>query len=126
MPVHDLSKQSSDGLANTDPANGDVAEIEKRVRSAYAQELEDAIKYRRRFFWWGVGITSACVLASIGMIIFLVLRNTYETPVGVAFISGLAVEVVGVAVVIAKYLFPDGGATVSHSTSPSVSEEDDA
>lgn len=61
----DLSNQSSDSLASTDPANDDVAEIEKRVRSAYAQELEDAIKYRRRFFWWGVIITSVCVLASI-------------------------------------------------------------
>lgn len=122
----DLSNQSSDGLASTDPANDDVAEIEKRVRSAYAQELEDAIKYRRRFFWWGVIITSVCVLASIGMIVFFVIRNAYETPVGVAFISGLAVEVVGVAVVIAKYLFPDGGAASNRFPAPSVSEEDDA
>ena len=126
MTVTDLSKQSSEGLTNADPSDDDVAEIEKRVRSAYAQELEDAIRYRRRFFWWGVTITSVCVLASIGMIVFLVFRNTYETPVGVAFISGLAVEVVGVAVVIAKYLFPDGGANSSRLPAPSVSEEDDA
>lgn len=122
----DLSRQSSEGLTNADPSNDDVAEIEKRVRSAYAQELEDAIRYRRRFFWWGVTITSVCVLASIGMIIFLVFSNDYETPVGVAFISGLAIEVVGVAVVIAKYLFPDGGATSGRFSTPSVSEEDDA
>lgn len=101
----DLSKQSSEGLTGVDPSDDDVADIEKRVRGAYAQELEDAIRYRRRFFWWGVGITSVCVSASIGMIVFLVLQDVYETPVGVAFIGGLAVEVVGVAVVIAKYLF---------------------
>lgn len=64
--------------------------------------------------------------ASIGMIVFLVLQDVYETPVGVAFIGGLAVEVVGVAVVIAKYLFPDGGATSNRLLAPSVSEEDDA
>lgn len=122
----DLSKQSSEGLVNADPTNGDVSEIENRVRGAYAQELEDAIKYRKRFFWWGVGITSVCVLASIGMIVFLVLRGVYETPVGVAFVSGLAVEVVGVVVVIAKYLFPDGGAASGKFPTPSVSEEDDA
>lgn len=122
----DLSKQSSEGLTGVDPSDDDVADIEKRVRGAYAQKLEDAIRYRRRFFWWGVGITSVCVSASIGMIVFLVLQDVYETPVGVAFIGGLAVEVVGVAVVIAKYLFPDGGATSNRLLAPSVSEEDDA
>lgn len=88
----DLSKQSSEGLTGVDPSDDDVADIEKRVRGAYAQELEDAIRYRRRFFWWGVGITSVCVSASIGMIVFLVLQDVYETPVGVAFIGGLAVR----------------------------------
>lgn len=78
----DLSKQSSEGLTGVDPSDDDVADIEKRVRGAYAQELEDAIRYRRRFFWWGVGITSVCVSASIGMIVFLVLQDVYETPRG--------------------------------------------
>lgn len=122
----DLSSQSSDGLKNANPDNDDVANIEKRIREAYAKELEAALAYRTKFFWWGVIVTSVCVVASIGILIFLVCRGVYETAVGVAFISGLAVEVVGVAVVIAKYLFPENGGSAIRASGSAIAEEDNA
>lgn len=103
-------ERSSSELMQSDPENDDVKGIERRMRKARAQELEDANKYRTRFFYWGVGITTLCVVSSIGILVFLTFRGVYETAVGVAFVSGLAVEVVGIAAIIAKYLFPNGGA----------------
>lgn len=122
----DFSTQGPESLHQSNPDSKDAAHIERRILEAYARELEDAIDYRRRFFWWGVAITSVCVLASVGVIVFLVLHGDYETPVGVAFVSGLAVEVVGVAVVIAKYLFPEGGSRQRFPGDATVSEEEDA
>ena len=66
-----------------------------------------------------------CVVASIVILIVLMLYGVYETAVGVAFISGLAVEVVGIAAIIAKYLFPDKGAGNKTANAPSVVEEDE-
>lgn len=104
-----LAMEGADVLANADPRNnGD--DLEHRLREARAKEVEDAAGYRRKFFWWGIVLTSVCVAASIGALIFLTIRGVYETALGVAFVSGLAVEVVGLAAIIAKYLFPAGGA----------------
>lgn len=121
----DHTTQHSEQLEQSASIVKDVADIERRVREAHARELEDAIEYRRRFFRWGVLITSMCIIASISILILLILHGDYETPVGVAFVSGLAVEVVGVVVVIAKYLFPNGGSHSTPISEVSISEEND-
>ena len=118
-------ERSSSELIRSNPKNDDVKDIERRISEARAQELEDANEYRTRFFYWGVGITTLCVVASIVILIVLMLYGVYETAVGVAFISGLAVEVVGIAAIIAKYLFPDKGAGNKTTNAPSVVEEDE-
>lgn len=121
----DYSNSDSQSLANANPENDDVKGIEERIREAQLQELRDALQYRRWFLIWGIGITSACVLFSVAVLVFLTWFGEYETSLGVAFVSGLSVEVVGIAVVIAKYLFPNGGTKVKNAKTPVITEEDD-
>lgn len=121
----DYSDRDSGDLRQSDPANDDVVDIEAEIRQTQLQELRDALIFRKGFFRWGVTLTSACVLFSVGFLVLLVKVGMYQTPVGVAFVSGLAVEIVGIAVVIAKYLFPDGGVTVRGGVGKGVTEEND-
>lgn len=123
--MSDYSNSDSSILANSNPRNDDVKSIEDNIREVQLQELKDALKYRRWFLEWGISITSVCVGASAIILVFLTLYGKYETALGVAFISGLSVEVVGVAVVIAKYLFPSGGIKIQQSETPIISEEED-
>ena len=123
--MSDYSNSDSSILANSNPRNDDVKSIEDNIREVQLQELKDALKYRRWFIEWGISITSVCVGASAIILVFLTLYGKYETALGVAFISGLSVEVVGVAVVIAKYLFPSGGIKIQQSETPIISEEED-
>lgn len=119
------SNSESSVLADSDPPNDDVKSIEDGIRKAQLQELQDALKYRLWFLIWGVSITSVCVISSVAILVFLTFRGEYETALGVAFVSGLSVEVVGTAVVIAKYLFPNGGMKIQQSKTPVVTEEED-
>ena len=123
--MSDYSNSDSSILANSNPRNDDVKSIEDNIREVQLQELKDALKYRRWFLEWGISITSVCVGASAIILVFLTLYGKYETALGVAFISGLSVEVVGVSVVIAKYLFPSGGIKIQQSETPIISEEED-
>ncbi|WEV75641.1 hypothetical protein [Bifidobacterium sp. ESL0800] len=73
--------------------------------------LQNATEDREKFLNWGLWATSICIGVSILVVVALFWFKTY-TQLGsvlIAFISGLAVEVVGIAAVMAKYLFPGNG-----------------
>lgn len=121
----DYSESDSSILARSNPTNDNVKDIEDDIKEAQLQELRDALQYRRCFFIWGIVITSVCVAVSAIALVFLTCFGEYETALGVAFVSGLSVEVVGIAVIIAKYLFPNGGMKIQRSRTPVITEEDD-
>lgn len=61
----------------------------------------------------GLGAVSFCIIVSAITVGSLFWFGGYRemASVLIAFIGSLAVEVVGIAIVIAKYLFPNGGPT---------------
>ncbi|MDB6710075.1 hypothetical protein PMQ82_10350, partial [Bifidobacterium longum] len=91
----------------------------KIVHRTRAMSLSQALNQfaqnlgRYRFMWWGLGAVLFCIIVSAITVGSLFWFGGYRemASVLIAFIGSLAVEVVGIAIVIAKYLFPNGGPT---------------
>ena len=86
-------------------------EAETKRLEAETKEAETALLYRKLFLPWCLGIVTFCVVVSSCTVGSLFWYGGYREMgnVLIAFIGSLAVEVVGIAVIVAKYLFPDGG-----------------
>ncbi|MBT1162951.1 hypothetical protein [Bifidobacterium sp. SO1] len=98
---------------DTDVPLSDMQEdLDRQLRRAKVKEARNALRYRSVFLWWGILATSFCIIASTVTVWALFRYGGYRemAAVLIAYISGMTVEVIGIAVVIAKYLFPSTGA----------------
>lgn len=116
-------EQSVDVISGNKPLNKSTADIESEFRSLEFREAENAMTYRSKLFKWGIGAASACLVCSILWMACSIFVRV-DTRLGVAFIASLAVEVVGIIAIIAKYLFPENGMPRSRNPVKSVSESD--
>lgn len=106
----------------TNKSTADASEDVKRT--APAQALEEAQKQlselhlrrvQRDFTssWWFLittGITVAiAVTGSIVAAIYLAVCGKFEGNVAIAFFAGFVAEVIGIAYIVARYFFPEGG-----------------
>lgn len=93
---------------------------ERERRRLRNDELRHAARYRAVFLVWGLSIVTVCVAASAVCVWALFRFGGYREMQGVivAFIGSLAVEVVGIAAIIARYLFPEGGPRHSDGAKP--------
>ena len=91
----------------------DATQVSDEFQKLELQEAKNALRYRRWFMWWGLGAVSFCIIVSAITVGSLFWFGGYRemASVLIAFIGSIAVEVVGIAIVIAKYLFPNGGPT---------------
>lgn len=109
---NDFDDQKVDAIAQDKELNQEAIDIENQFRTLELEEAKNAMSYRSDLYKWGIRWTTSCLAASALYVIASAFFSL-NTRIGVAFIASLAVEVVGIVVVIAKYFFPDHG--VPHS-----------
>lgn len=118
-----FDNQSLDDIKDDKPVEKSAADVESEFRLLEFHEAKKAMRYRSGLFWWGIISASLCLLCSVAWMLLSVFANL-DTRLGVAFIASLAVEVIGIVAIIAKYLFPDHGMPRSRDSVKSVSEDD--
>lgn len=99
--------------ATTDEILGDVdrspedSELARRITAAEASRLEQANTLRSHFFNLSSLLAKITVATSAAMVLGIVFFGLeISDGVAIAFISGLAVETIGILAVMAGYLFP--------------------
>ncbi|MDO4888128.1 MAG: hypothetical protein Q3979_05435 [Actinomycetaceae bacterium] len=83
----------------------DVSENDDEFHELEHDRLEQANNLRHKFFYFGIGMTTACVCTSCFVAIALVFRGEMTPVIATAFITGLTVEALGIVAIIAKYLY---------------------
>jgi hypothetical protein len=114
--TEDFDEVSLDRLADDVDRNTKDDNLSGDLRSARVKRLKQANKLRTKFYTLAARLAGWTVGTSVVLVIGYVLTSLihgYKIPsvVAVGFISGLAVETVGVLAIMAGYLFPrDRGA----------------
>ena len=102
--------------ASVSDLTGDVKREAAADALAHSIRVEDLRKktqandLRNLFFWLAAGLAAVTVLTSAGLVISVLAGAEIDGTVAIAFISGLAVETVGVLAIMAGYLFPRASA----------------
>jgi hypothetical protein len=100
--VDDFDSQSVDALKDdVGRARDDTKLAAQKVRKA-----EQANDLRDSFFKLAAALAILTVCASVGLVIAVLAGRSISDTVAVAFVSGLAVETVGILAIMAGYLFP--------------------
>jgi hypothetical protein len=102
----EFDDQSEDELKKAVERSSDDAQLARELQQAELERRKQQNRLRSIFFWVASGLAGATVLTSVVMVIVVLAGADIEAAVAVAFISGLAVETVGVLAVMAGYLFP--------------------
>ncbi|CAB0830422.1 hypothetical protein FRC0316_00127 [Corynebacterium diphtheriae] len=97
----------------------DASDAAKRMKEALVereklrnQQFEEANKQRKHFFIFVMAIVAVpTVAASLGFFI-LVLQAKVTDAIAVAFFASVVAEVIGLALVLANYLFPKGAGAI--------------
>ncbi|SHE25213.1 hypothetical protein [Actinomyces glycerinitolerans] len=89
------------------PTYASHEEIAEKVDQLEVDRRAQANELRYEFFDFGVKSAYVCVLTSAGVSTWMAATDKMTDTIAVAFITGLAVEVLGITAIIAKYLFPD-------------------
>lgn len=104
---------TTDQLAKKDqPLEQSAVDFEKHLEQKLKNEndrAEQALQLRKNFFWIAVALVIATMAVSCFISVWIVVTmKEINTPVIVSFISGLAVESLGLMFIIARYLYPNG------------------
>lgn len=100
------SDESFDSLeADVLRAQGDE-ELSSELRTQEVRRHTQANDLREKFFRVACCLAIGTVLASIMLVVAAVFGREIDRVVAVGFITGLAVETVGILLVMAGYLFP--------------------
>lgn len=112
----EISQTSAENLKTDVPRSSDADNRERQItRFREARVLREEADNKRRAFFFRFAIFIAgwpVIVATITMLVLLCQGKTTE-PVVIAFFVSVVVEVVGIAAIIARYLFPNGGANDS-------------
>lgn len=84
------------------------AKAEKLLSKAEADRLEQANALRPFFFWSVVASMAFTLLASVGIMAFYIWSqwDDIDSAVMIAWMSAAVVETIGLAYIVANYLFP--------------------
>ncbi|MEO5663746.1 MAG: hypothetical protein ABIR39_10710 [Nocardioides sp.] len=107
----ELSRQSVDRLLEDVARSAEDSDLAWNLQQAKLTRLEQANTLRNRFFVLASSLAGLTVLTSVVLVLGVLFGADVPTGVAIAFISGLAIETVGVMAIMAGYLFPtDRGA----------------
>ncbi|AKK06592.1 hypothetical protein CMUST_11395 [Corynebacterium mustelae] len=100
-------------IATEDVSISEEASKTRRYIEAQAQEelnRKKADNEQRWVFFWAIIFSCAfSLVVANGTMIALVCKGTAESPMVVAYFTAVVVQIVGLAAIVARYLFPDGG-----------------
>lgn len=105
-------KDEVDDVGVTSEAKGHEREVLRRAKLEN-DEYDSANKHRKIFLWFAVVVTSIPIAASSFGFVWMVITRQMENSSGIAiaYFSSVVVEVIGLMLVLANYLFPKGGGT---------------
>lgn len=72
-------------------------------------KLAQANALREKFYAFGTGIVSVGLLFTLVVSGVLLWQGRFSENVAIAFFIHITAQLIGIMIIIAKYLFPDGG-----------------
>lgn len=108
----EISQTSAENLKIDVPRSIDADNREKqitRLREARVLREEADNSRRTKFFWFAIVIAGLPVLVATITMLTLLFTGEATPAVSIAFFASVVVEVIGIATIIARYLFPSGG-----------------
>lgn len=102
--VRDAAREAREGDAR-DAEPGPLEELTPAVKANYLQDT----RMRRNFAIWAAGVVTAQLVASNIIFVFYASKGRdWDVPTTAisAWLSATLVEVVGIVLVVARYLFP--------------------
>lgn len=109
-PSSTLKATEDEDVKVTPEAKGHEDQVIRRAELEN-DEYESANKHRKIFLWFAVAITGLPIVASSVGFFWMVAANRMTDAVAIAYFTSVVVEVIGLVLVLANYLFPKGGGT---------------
>lgn len=81
----------------------------RKRRDAEIDRLNADNRRRTSFFWFVLIVTAFPVLVASGVMIRIAVDGQVSDPVLIAFFASVVVEVIGLSIIVANYLFPKNG-----------------
>lgn len=103
-------EEPPDDVDVTSEAKNHEKEVLRRAKLEN-DEYEAANKHRKIFLWFAVAVTSVPVVAASAGFMWMVVTREMTDGMAIAFFASVVVEVIGLVLVLANYLFPKGGGT---------------
>lgn len=102
-----FAARTTDSAAKADvPVSPQVDKYDDVAKNAEATRLKQANRLRSVFFYVGCSLAFLCVAGSLFGYVWLVVSREVTEAMVIAFTSGLCIQVIGILVIMARYLYP--------------------
>ncbi|CAB0628624.1 hypothetical protein CIP107562_00213 [Corynebacterium diphtheriae] len=113
-------RQQEIGVTNTAKS---IEEALVHRENLHNKQIAEANEQRKRFLNFVMVIAGAPILASSAGFSFLTWQGKVTDAIAVAFFASVVVEVIGLALVLANYLFPKGAGAITGSGNQAIERD---